>query len=201
VQLSENYEQLYRQYRADNPGHYQGCMDHRQVACIADLMAETKAPDLLDYGSGAGRQYLWYRVQAAWGGLLPLMYDPGIPHMDKLPDKPVHGVICTDVLEHVAECDVDPVLEEIWCTLADDGTPTFVYLHIATYPAKKTFRDGRNVHLTVQPSYWWQRRVIAQIKRSSKTPIVRCTYELPSGDYLQPSDMGCLRAESCGSFS
>jgi hypothetical protein len=158
-----DYSDAYRTFHRENPKFFPGYSVCGYAPAIAELVVKTHAKRLLDYGCGKGYQYLVRRVHEQWGGILPHCYDVGVPQLAKRPEGVFDGVICTDVLEHIAEADVDDILADIFDFAAAD-TPSFVFLVIACRPAKKSFADGTNVHLTVKPPEWWTQR-IGQFRR------------------------------------
>lgn len=159
--LLDQYKQMHK-----NPKRFPGNSTKRYVAPIADLIVEYDAKTLLDYGSGKGMQYLSSRIHEQWwGGILPTCYDPGYAPLARRPEGTFEGVICTDVMEHIEECDIHKVLKDIF-GYADK----FVFLGIATFPASKTLPDGRNCHVTIRPPEWWD-RVIKKV--ANKPYIVR----------------------------
>lgn len=121
---------------------------------IAWLVAETGTKTLLDYGCGKGEQYTRFAVHSYWGSIMPTLYDIGVPEFSMLPKKKFDGVICTDVLEHIAVEDVKSVVKDLF-----RHAHLWVFMSICTRPAKKTFDDGRNVHLTVKSERWWRRKI------------------------------------------
>ncbi len=139
--------------------------DH--IPAVRDLVRQTGARTVLDYGAGKG---LLYRqcdvtlpdgtvaptVQAYWGIDEIRCYDPGVPEFSALPDETFDGVVCTDVLEHIPEEDIDWFLRELF-RFAD----RFVYANIASYPARKTLPNGWNAHVTVKEPRWWRERITA----------------------------------------
>lgn len=126
------------------------------VPQIAELVFKVQPRRLLDYGSGKGQQYLVDRVQDHWGGLLPTCFDIGVPEFRDRPHGLFQGLICTDVMEHIAPDDVPGVLADAFGFL-DPHAHAFAFFAIACRPAKKkTLSDGRNVHLTVKPPEWWR---------------------------------------------
>lgn len=151
--LREKYGELYREYRAANPKHFHGWLTVEQQETITRCVRENKPIRILDYGSGNGLQYLAHRQHEPWG-ILPHCYDPGVPGLDGPPAGRFQGIICTDVLEHIAEDDLPAIMEHI-VELLDRSAWCFVYFHVSCLPAKKTFADGRNVHLTIKPTEWW----------------------------------------------
>jgi len=124
------------------------------VDAIAQLVEKTGAQTLLDFGSGKGHQYSEDNVHLRWGGIMPTLYDPGIPELAKCPKRRFDGVICTDVMEHIAPDDVKLVLLDVF-----RHSRLFVFFSIACRPAKKFFPDGTNVHLTVKGHNWWERKI------------------------------------------
>lgn len=129
----------------------------RGMQTVVDLVKRTKPRNLLDYGSGQGYQYLASRAHDVWGGLLPYCYDIGVRQLSERPVGQFDGIICSDVLEHIEEADVDDVLADIFGFSAWRPVPaqSFVYFHISTAPAKRSLPDGRNQHLTVHGPDWW----------------------------------------------
>lgn len=158
MKLSRNYEKLYQEHHERKPKHFSGKMSAEQVREIAALVNLVKPDRILDYGSGKGYQYIQRRLHEQWGGLLPYCYDPGVIQISKMPEGLFCGVICTDVMEHIAPEDVDTILDDIFSKLYPDRY-VFAYFHISTRPAGKTFMDGENVHLTVQPPEWWDAKL------------------------------------------
>jgi len=129
---------------------------------------------ILDYGCGKGYQYLARRVHETWGGVLPHCYDVGIKQFSRRPEGVFEGIICTDMMEHIDEPDVDSVLADVFGFAAVDR-PAFAFLAISCAPSKKRdLPDGRNVHLTVQPPAWWAEK-IARFERSGL--ILQVVYE------------------------
>jgi len=126
---------------------------------IAELVLTVQPRRILDYGSGKGHQYLAHRAHEKWGGPLPICYDIGVPELQTRPQGLFEGLICTDVMEHIAEPDVDGVLADA-LGFINPHAHAFAFLAIACRPAKgKKLSDGRNVHLTVKPPEWWLARL------------------------------------------
>lgn len=133
----------------------------KQAVRIRDLILQTGARTILDYGSGKGQQYLpmkieeksgstYPSIQAYWGVDRIQCYDPSYTPFSALPEGKFDGVICTDVLEHCPEEDLGWILEEIF------GYATlFVFANVACWPASKRLPNGENAHSTVKPVDWW----------------------------------------------
>ena len=76
----------------------------------------------------------------------------------KLPfeDSSFGLVTCFDVLEHLDESDIDPLLTELQRVLRPGG---LVYCTASCRPAGSVDQFGVNLHRTIQPTHWWIDRV------------------------------------------
>jgi hypothetical protein len=153
-----------------------------QVHHVRRLVRETGARTLLDYGSGKGLQYRFKEftgpdestayagVQAYWGVTEVRCYDPAYAPFSALPTGQFDGVVCTDVLEHCPEEDIDWILGELFAFAR-----LFVFANVACFPALKTLPSGANAHCTVKPAQWWQERIGRAMQGSTG---VRCEFRL-----------------------
>lgn len=154
--MKEDYAKLYTEMHREEKA-FSGYSIKSGVDDIAALVVKYQPRRLLDYGSGKGYQYLTKRVHERWGGPLPHCYDVGVRQLSEKPTDKFDGIICTDVMEHIAEPDVDEMLADI---LAFAAPTAFAFFLIACRPAaKKRLSDGRDVHLTIRPPQWWQDRL------------------------------------------
>jgi hypothetical protein len=133
-------------------GKFPGYSIEPYIPKITRLVRESGAKTLLDYGCGAGKQYTEKRWHEAWG-IMPALYDPAVAAFSYPRFSQFDGVICTDVLEHVPEDELDAVicdlarLSRMWC-----------FISVCCRPAKsnKNLPDGRNAHVTIRkPDWWW----------------------------------------------
>lgn len=135
-----------------------------QAPRIHALIRATGSANILDYGSGKGRQYAardvmipgdgrWESIQEYWDVDYIQCYDPGYPPYALLPEGRFDGVIATDVLEHCPQEDIGWILSEIF-GFAD----RFVFASIACFSARKRLPNGENAHCTVQSPDWWRGR-------------------------------------------
>lgn len=129
---------------------------------IRELIVETGAKTILDYGSGKGMQYEPQRIalpgRGEWDSVLDFWdvdevrcYDPCYGPYSRLPEERFDGVVCTDVLEHCPEEDLPWVVNEVF-----SFATRFVYAGVACYAAKTRLPNGENAHCTVRPPEWWR---------------------------------------------
>lgn len=140
---------------------YNGCSLPVHAQAIKELIDEQRARSILDYGAGKGFQYTRVSVTAPdgrqyasipefWGIETLCLYDPGYEPFRQLPAGQFDGVVCTDVLEHCPEDDLEWILHELFAFAR-----RFVYANVACYPATKHLPSGENAHCTIQPPGWW----------------------------------------------
>ena len=134
------------------------------VAAIKRLIEETGSNNVLDYGSGKGIAYALAAVeipgQGNVGSLIDYWnvdyvhcYDPCYPLYARRPEEPLDGVVCTDVLEHCPEEDLDWIVSDLFSYACK-----FVFAAVACFPAKAHLPNGENAHCTVQSGQWWHER-------------------------------------------
>jgi hypothetical protein len=131
---------------------------------VRQLIHLTGAKTLLDYGAGKGQLYrasgikiggeIVPDIRTYWGIKDVHLYDPGHAPYSALPSDSFDAVICTDVLEHVPQEDIQWVLAEIF-----GFARKFVFANVASYPAQKSLPNGENAHATVQPPLWWRQQI------------------------------------------
>ena len=144
---------------------FDGSSLRRHLPAIRALIRACGARTLLDYGCGKAALYderplkLPGGGEAAslrgyWGLESAVRYDPGYQPFAARPAGTFDLVVCTDVLEHCPEEDLDWILGEIF-----GFARRAVYLCIAAYPARKRLPTGENVHVTIRPAAWWAERL------------------------------------------
>ena len=105
---------------------------------------------ILDYGCGRSRAVDWLgRINDAQ----VFRYDPALPEFAEMPCESVDLVLCTDVLEHIPEEDIDPLLTRI------RGLSQNAYFNISCVDAVEILPNGENAHCTVRQPGWWERRL------------------------------------------
>ncbi len=134
----------------------------RQAHRIKPLVARTQARTILDYGSGKGTQYRpgpikqegvvrWNSIQEYWGVESIRCYDPAYEPFSELPSGRFDGVVCTDVLEHCPEQDLEWIVDGFFAFAGK-----FVFANVACYPAAKRLPNGENAHCTIRPAAFWK---------------------------------------------
>ena len=153
---------LYQQMHDEN--YFPGTRLKHHIAPVRQLLDETGAGRLLDYGSGKAEGYQRlagesddspWRESNQWPGVRVRCYDPGVAAFSDMGEDRMDGVISTDVVEHLAPFDVSWVLDEMF-----ERAEKFVFVVAACYPAIKTLPDGRNAHTTIQSGEWWRDQMV-----------------------------------------
>lgn len=108
---------------------------------------------LLDYGCGAGDAWkpphrLHRKLGLRWFEVYT--YDPAFPENAQEPHGLYDGVLCSDVLEHIPEHELDETVKRLF-----SHARKFVWASVCCRPANKTFPDGTNLHVTLRPMQWW----------------------------------------------
>lgn len=105
---------------------------------------------ILDYGCGQSplvdRLELGYPVDIR-------RYDPAIPAFSEKPAGVYDLLINVDVLEHIREDDLDPVIAEMRSLCRN------ALIVVDTRPAKLILPNGENAHATIHPKAWWAERL------------------------------------------
>lgn len=114
---------------------------------VAEIMKKNNLSSLSDYGAGKLRLLEGLKKQEL-GNFNYLPFDPAFPEYGE--PKRAEMVCCIDVLEHVEPEYIAPTLKILSQLTAKVG---FFSIHIGA--AGKTLSDGRNAHLTQQPTSWW----------------------------------------------
>lgn len=142
-----------------------------QAERIKRLIMITGTESILDYGSGKGRQYElrdfkstdgkhWSGIQSYWGVGHIRCYDPCYVPLSDLPNGDYDGVISTDVLEHCPEMDIPWIVAEIF-----SFARKFVFVSVASYPARKRLPNGENAHCTIKSAAWWRELFTAEAQK------------------------------------
>lgn len=139
---------------------------------IGKMVRLVRAKTLLDFGCGRADAYRSpHKVWHQWGldRANVTLYDPAFNRDDKLPPegKKFDVVVCSDVLEHVPEAEVDAFIERL-AAYARHG----LWASVCCRPAKKKFADGTNLHVCVKPYDWWHDKIVAAAARHNITFVL-----------------------------
>ena len=166
---SEDYYELLDSYKElhKEEGKFRGISLVPLVPTLINVIKENNSKTLLDYGCGKAIPYskkecksigLKKPVQELCNLDSFALYDPAYPKYNKLTKKKYDIVVCTDVMEHIAEQDIDWVLKDIL-----SHSKKTVFLNISCQPALKHFKEGKfkgqNVHVSVFHGTWWSDKV------------------------------------------
>jgi len=166
---SQEYHDLIDSYKVlhQEEGKFKGISLVPLVPTLMSLVKENNCKTLLDYGCGKAIPYdkdrckevdLRHPIQKLCNLKSFDLYDPAYEKYATLPDKKYDIVVCTDVLEHIAEQDIDYVLTEIL-----SRSKKIVFLNISCQPALKHFKEGKfkgkNVHISVFDPSWWGHKI------------------------------------------
>jgi hypothetical protein len=105
-------------------------------------------------------------------------YDPAIPGRSVLSVREADFVICTDVLEHIPEAEIEGIVT----ALADLSDKVFFVLHHA--PSVKRLPNGQNAHCTVKPAFWYWRllekyfEIVTPLPGRKPYTSVVCTFNI-----------------------
>lgn len=145
-------EHLISEYAAMiDSGLFSGLSIRMYLHDIERLCAAHGASSLLDYGCGGAMAWNDGKLQRKLGIANVRLYDPAVPEFSQRPTRTFDGVLCVDVLEHIPEQDVQEVVADLF-----SYARRFVFAAVCCRPAKRTFKDGTNVHVTIKPIDWWQ---------------------------------------------
>jgi hypothetical protein len=161
--LIEQYRQIHRTKRYSHGGCVQ-----RYVNDITHLCCAIPTRTILDYGCGKGLQYTEDKIHEPWG-VMPCLFDPGVPGIDELPDRTFDGVICTGVLEHIPEDEIVVALDNL-----TRYAKRWAFIVVGIRPTKKLLPDGRQAHVTLRPKEWWCERIKASF---DPKVVVRLEFE------------------------
>jgi hypothetical protein len=160
---------------ADMGGNFFGMSILQHEKSIAKLVKDVGATTLLDFGCGRGDAYRSpHKLHHALGlkRCNVTLYDPAFRPSAALPRTRRDIVVCSDVLEHIPEEEVDEFIVRLFC-LADKA----VWASVCCRPAKKCFPGTFvNMHVTVQPREWWEEkftRLSAQVDALVFRPPVK----------------------------
>lgn len=160
MKYKEQYIKLHK-----GAGRFAGFSLWPVVPDILNLVESGEVKSILDYGAGKGR--VWtsggLRTYVRRKGVEVKLYEPGLPEWSELLNKRFDLVVCTDVMEHVPEDEIDAVLNNI-----NIRCSKYCLFTIDTRPASKVFPGTKdNVHVTIKSEDWWRDKVKNSIAAKS----------------------------------
>lgn len=142
--ISKEYLEMQKELHL-NP-HY-GTSSIALAHNVKNIFEQENFNSISDYG--AGKKYLHGKLtELGLKNFLYYPYDPAFPEYGE--PKPADLVCCIDVLEHIEPIYIENVLDQLKLITLKLG-----FFTIATEPARKFLKDGRNAHLILKPSSWW----------------------------------------------
>lgn len=142
----------YQHIHATNPHYGQGSgtavCDAIRKHLPLDVLASPHSA--IDYGCGRSRMIFDVFPNAR----VHARFDPAIPHFSTY--NPYHLFtfgLCTDVLEHIPEDELDHTL-----TVMSQDAKKWIFI-ICTRPAGQLLPNGENAHCSVYPAEWWLERL------------------------------------------
>ena len=130
------------------------------VLKIKEIIQYSNSKTIIDYGCGKAflynnkisiKKHPYKNLQEFWNLEDVFLYDPAVEKYSKQPSEKADGIICTDVIEHIPEEDVQAFIDNLFKL-----SNKFVFFVIATIPASKHFDDGRNIHLCLKTEKEWE---------------------------------------------
>ena len=166
--VSDNYNDLIDSYKKlhKEKEKFKGISLVPLVPIIHGLIIEHNCKTLLDYGCGKAYPYsdkcrsiqLVKPVQEIWNLDSYSLYDPAYSKYDKLPKDKYDIVICTDVLEHIHEEDLDWTIYQMLSYSKD-----IVFINVSCQKAAKSFKSGKfkgqNVHISIFEDEVWLKKI------------------------------------------
>jgi len=167
--ISEQYLKEQKKLH-ENPNYGSASLNH--VNIISKIIDDTGIKTLSDFGAGKKRLYEGLTKSGHSKQIQYYPYDPVYPEYGD--PKLAELVTVIDVMEHIEEEYLEPVLDQIM-----QITQRLCYFSITTVPAKKILSDGRNAHLIQKSARWWlpkicQRFDIHFLQTKSTGFIVLC---------------------------
>ena len=162
--MTDDLIPLYREMAAGG-AQFRGLSLLQSTKAIRKVVKEYGVQTVLDFGSGAGDAYRSpHKVHHEWGlkRASVRLYDPAFPEHNEWPPagKLYDLVICSDVLEHIPEPEVDAFIATLF-----GYARKVVWASVCCRPARKCFPGTEiNLHCTVQPLEWWAEKFAAASK-------------------------------------
>jgi hypothetical protein len=141
-----NNDELIEQYAEIHRNGKYGASSLKNIRFIRPDIKLLRPGSIIDYGCGRGN--LLGHLNIPWCRDM-VSYDPAIPELAKLPDRNFDLLLNIDVLEHIPEAELDPVIARMrsMCRHA--------IMVVDTIAANAILPNGQNAHATIKPKEWW----------------------------------------------
>lgn len=137
----------YLEIHASNPSYGPGPCPTILKAMAHELRSVTPKA-ALDWGCGNSKA-----LETLFPKAKRHLYDPAIPGHDTIPRGRYDIGICTDVMEHIPEDEIDDTLQKQSLVCHD-----WLYI-IDNKVAIQLLPDGSNAHVIQKPAAWWKHRM------------------------------------------
>lgn len=165
-ELLQFYQDLYQQgdqlENISKEDNFDGRGLQPHVQTVKQVVKEFQLKTLLDYGCGKATFHDRAELDAPggktlrglkeiWGVDKITLYDPGYAPYSELPSETFDGVICTNVLEHCPEEDIDWIIDELFAF-----ANRYLFFSITCYREKNSLpTEGGSPHITLKRPGWW----------------------------------------------
>jgi methyltransferase family protein len=140
---------FYKLYHEEH-GFYDGLTISAYIDEIGQLIKDSGAKTILDYGCGKGYQYKVHKLHKRWPPVKIKCFDPAVDKYAAEPNGQFDGVICCDVLEHIPRDELPAVLAQL-VSLAK----MWLFIAVCCRKADHDLPNGQNEHVIIEPQGWW----------------------------------------------
>lgn len=148
----------YIEIHKKNPSYGSG-PSQNDLRMIRDELRDIKINSAIDWGCGNSRA-----LEKLFPNAKLTFYDPAIPGRDALPKARFNIGLCTDVMEHVPETEIDAMMK----SMADVCDDWIFIIHM--FPANQLLPDGSNAHVSQHDAMWWVKRISKTFKSARTWP-------------------------------
>ena len=127
----------------------------------------SKIPSLIDFGFGTGNSMDFFEENGfnVAGTEISsysienqrkkgrVVYHTSLDDLSMLEDNQFNIGFCNDVIEHIPTELVDKSLEEMTMVCSE-----YLFISVCPNPSHHLSLDGENLHLTVKPKQWWEKK-------------------------------------------
>lgn len=131
----------------NNPSYGSG-PSPADLDAIREATASKVVRSAVDWGCGNSKA-----LEKLWPDARRTLYDPALPGHEMIPRGPFDIGLCTDVMEHIPEEEIDDTLQKQSLVSAD-----WLFI-IHKHPTHQRLPDGSNAHVSQHDERWWERRI------------------------------------------